>query len=117
VLGEGKSATLPARVGARTSGRLRLVGDGELLTGAHALGPELARDVRLITSPANADAAGRPAAHPESPDASKRGLAAPVTGARKEPVVFVELDTRQDAEDTVSDTAGAAFRDPFRYAR
>jgi NADH:ubiquinone reductase (H+-translocating) len=79
-------------------------------------------------------------------DASKRGLAGPMTGARKEPVVFVELDTRQDADDTVSlewdrDTgetqivvadirdesllvfpvpganAGEAFRHPFRYAQ
>jgi hypothetical protein len=69
-----------------------------------------------------------------------------MTGARKEPVVFVELDTRQDADDTVSlewgrDTAetqivvadirdesllvfpvpganaGEAFRHPFRNAR
>jgi hypothetical protein len=68
-----------------------------------------------------------------------------MTGARKEPVVFVELDTRQDAGYTVSlewdrDTgqtqivvagirdasllalpvpganAGDAFRHPFRYA-
>ena len=69
-----------------------------------------------------------------------------MTGARKEPVVFVELDTRQDADDTVSlgwdrDTgetqivvadirdesllvfpvpganAGEAFRHPFRCAQ
>jgi hypothetical protein len=69
-----------------------------------------------------------------------------MTGARKEPVVFVELDTRRDADDTVSlewdrDTgetqivvagirdesllvfpvaganAGEAFRHPFRYAQ
>ncbi len=69
-----------------------------------------------------------------------------MTGARKEPVVFVELDTRQDADDTISlewdrDTgetqivvadirdesllvcpvpavnAGEAFRHPFRNAR
>jgi hypothetical protein len=58
-----------------------------------------------------------------------------MTGARKEPVVFVELDTRQDAGYTISlewdrDTgetqivvadirsanAGDAFRHPFRYA-
>src|SRR4051812_31657594 len=100
------------------------------------------RGVRLITSPANADAAGRPAAH----DPSKRGLAGPMSGARKEPVVFVELDTRRDADDTVSlewdrDTgetqivvadirderllvfpvpganAGEAFRHPFRYVQ
>jgi hypothetical protein len=79
-------------------------------------------------------------------DPSKRGLAGPMTGARKEPVVFVELDTRQDADDTVSlkwdrDTgetqivvadirdesllvfpvpgvnAGEAFRHPFRFAQ
>jgi hypothetical protein len=69
-----------------------------------------------------------------------------MTGATKEAVVFVELDTRQDADDTVSlewdrdtgDTqivvadirdesvlvfpvpganAGEAFRHPFRYAQ
>jgi hypothetical protein len=69
-----------------------------------------------------------------------------MTGARKEPVVFVELDARQDADDTVSlewdrDTcetqivvtdirnesllvfplpgtnAFEAFRHPFRYAQ
>jgi len=69
-----------------------------------------------------------------------------VTGARKEPLVLIELDTRQDADDTVSlewdpDTdetqivvadirderllvfavpganAGDAFRHPFRYAQ
>jgi hypothetical protein len=69
-----------------------------------------------------------------------------MTGARKEPVVFIEPDTRQDADDPVSlewdrDTgetqivvadirdecllvfpvpganAGEAFRDPFRYAQ
>jgi hypothetical protein len=72
--------------------------------------------------------------------------AGPMTGARKEPVVFVELEIRQDADDTVwlewdRDTgetqivvadirdesllvfpvpganAGDAFRHPFRYAR
>jgi hypothetical protein len=71
---------------------------------------------------------------------------APGAEARKKPVVFVELDTRQDADDTVSlewdrDTgetqivvadirderllvfpvpganAGEAFRHPFRYAQ
>jgi hypothetical protein len=69
-----------------------------------------------------------------------------MTGARKEPVVFIELHTRQDADDTVSlewdrDTgetqivvadirdecllvfpgpganAGEALRHPFRYAQ
>jgi hypothetical protein len=69
-----------------------------------------------------------------------------MTGARKEPVVSIELDTRQDADDTVAlewdrDTretqivvadirdecllvfpvpgvnAGEAFRHPFRYAQ
>jgi hypothetical protein len=69
-----------------------------------------------------------------------------MTGARKEPVVFIELGTRQDADDTVAlewdrDTgetqivvadirdecllvfpvpganAGDAFRHPFRYAQ
>lgn len=77
---------------------------------------------------------------------ARRGLGTPMTGARKEPVVFVEVDTRQDADDTVSlewdrDTgetqmvvadirdesllvfpvpganAGEAFRHPFRYAQ
>jgi hypothetical protein len=73
-----------------SDGYLTLLSDGERLTGAHALGPKQAsgfkghpghprprlipwsisfatrgRGVRLITSPANADAAGRPAAHPE----------------------------------------------------
>ena len=33
---------------------------------------------------------------------ARRGLAAPMTGARKEPVVFVEPDARQDADDMVS---------------
>jgi hypothetical protein len=60
---------------------------------------------------ADADAAGRPAAD-RTIDASKRGLAGPMTGARTERVVLVELDTRQDADD-----AGQAFRHPFRYAR
>ena len=79
-------------------------------------------------------------------DASKRGLAGPMTAARKERVVFVELDTRQDADDRASlewdqDTgqtqivaadirhesllvfpvpganAGQAFRHPVRYAQ
>jgi hypothetical protein len=69
-----------------------------------------------------------------------------MTGARKEPVVFVDLDTRQDADDTVSlerdrdagetqivvadirdesllvfpvpgANAVEAFRQPFRYAQ
>jgi hypothetical protein len=31
-----------------------------------------------------------------------RCLAGPMTGARKESVVFIELDTRQDADATVS---------------
>ena len=78
------------RAYAVSNGHLTLLSDGERLTGAHALGPEAGewlkghpghprprlirwyitfatrgRGVRLVTSPANADAAGRPAAHPE----------------------------------------------------
>jgi hypothetical protein len=81
-------------------------------------------------------------------DARKRRyppLADAIAEARKEPVVFVELDTRQDADYTVSlewdrdsgetqivvadirdasllaflvpgENAGDAFRHPFRYA-
>jgi hypothetical protein len=103
------------------------------------------RGVLLITSPANADAAGRPRPS-RTIDASKRGLAGRMTGARKEPVVFVEPDARQDADDTapldwdpdtgetrivVADiradsllgfpipgaNADEGFRHPFRYAR
>ena len=74
-----------------SDGHLTLLSEGERLTGAHALGPETGewlqkavlairvrvsslgpsavatggRGVPLVTSPANADAAGRPAAHPE----------------------------------------------------
>jgi hypothetical protein len=101
-----------------------------------------ARGVGVVVLP-EAPEDGAPGA---AEDASKRGLAGPMTAARKEPVVIVELDTRQDADDTVSlegdrDTgetqivvadirdesllvfpvpganAGAAFRHPFRYAQ
>jgi len=104
------------------------------------------RGVRFVTSTPNADAAGRPAAHPEPLMARSEVSQSPMTGARKEPDVSVELDTRQDADDMVSlewdrDTgdsqivgadirdesllvfpvpganAGQAFRHPFRYAQ
>jgi hypothetical protein len=67
------------------------------------------RGVQRLSHPAQRRRAAdrRPRARPSGGasrtiDASKRGLAGPMTGARKEPVVFVELDTRQDADDTVS---------------
>jgi hypothetical protein len=53
------------------------------------------RDVRLITSRANADGAARPAAHSETIDASNRDESVPVAPAK----------------------AGEAFRHPFRYAQ
>ena len=159
------------RAHAVSNGYLTLLSDGERLTGAHALGPEAGEWLKRPPWPSAS--ASHPLVHqlrhsrPRRParhesrerrrcrpsggaartiDASKRGLAAPVTGARKEPVVFVELDTRQDADGTVSlewdrgtgetqivvadirdesllvfpvpgANAGEAFRHPFRYAQ
>jgi hypothetical protein len=85
-----------------SDGYLTLLSDGERLTGAHALGPEAgatsgsSRVQRMPTLPA----VRRRIPEPLTPRSEV--LAAPMTGAGKEPVVFAELDTRQHADDTVA---------------
>src|SRR5215216_2280614 len=70
--------------------------------GPHPLVHQL-RDARPRRPADHEPHASRTRKHPV--DASDRGfppLADPMTGARKEPIMFVELDTRQDAGYTIS---------------
>jgi hypothetical protein len=69
-----------------------------------------------ISSPAKADVAGLPGAASRTVEASNRALARPMTGASEEPVVFVELNARQDADEAVL-LEGEAFRHPFRHTQ